>query len=43
MRERVGALDGRVELTSDRAGTRLAVDLPLRPVGGLGRRGVPAA
>jgi glucose-6-phosphate-specific signal transduction histidine kinase len=43
MRERVEALDGRVELTSDRAGTRVAVELPLRPPGEAGRRGLPAA
>ncbi len=43
MRERVEALDGRMAWTSDRTGTRVAVELPLRPPGGAGRRGVPAA
>lgn len=39
MRERVGALDGRVERESGGAGTRIAVALPLRPAGGAERRG----
>ena len=44
MRERVDALDGRVERESGRAGTRIAVELPLRPAAsGADRRGVPAA
>jgi two-component system sensor histidine kinase DesK len=44
MRERVEALDGRVERENGRAGTRIAVELPLRPVGGAAdRRGAPAA
>lgn len=43
MRERVEALDGRVEWASGPTGTRVAVELPLRPAAGGERRGAPAA